>query len=399
MSYQQGENLRSTSPFVTDISPDEFEGGGTAYPRTTAQGNSVGYEVGSTSATLQTRNRNSGNDARLAGKHDDGSAVLKYRFDLPSAGTYNIRFAGGDSNYASDVATDLYDNTTLLTTLASGNTGAANSFFDAANGVLTAANWVTNNRFLSKTFSSTICRFQAQAINKTWTHLYVEAGNIAPDADSNSTYQAASSSYSWNHTCTGSNRYLVVGVSMLSLAQTVTALTYNGVAMTFLGAQNSVSGAARVEMWGLIAPSTGSNTIAVTLSGSIASEANATSFTGVDQTTPTEGFNSAQATNVGAADATVNVTVSTTQAFVIDQVATDDTAITVGAKQISRNNVTGAGGSGASSTEGPSAPATVTMSWTNVAALATWSIAAVALRPVQSVSAGPAFASHQFFAF
>lgn len=210
---------------------------------------------------------------------------------------------------------------------------------------------------------------------------------IAFDSASNSAYQAASSSYSWSHTCLGNSRYLVVSVAMLSLAQTVSGITYNSVALTFLGAQNSVTGAARIEMWGLIAPATGSNTIAVTLTGSIASEANAVSHVGVNQTSPTEAFNSAQATNVGAADATVNVTTVADYDVVIDQVATDDTAITVGAGQISRNNVTGAGGSGADSTEGPKTPAgSVTMSWTNVAALATWSIGAIALRDTNAVS-------------
>lgn len=211
----------------------------------------------------------------------------------------------------------------------------------------------------------------------------VPVAGIAFDAATNSTYQAAASTYSWSHTCTGSDRYLVVGISMLSLAQTVTSITYNSIPLTLLGVQASVTGAARVELWGLVAPSTGSNTIAVTLSGAIASAGVAASYTGVHQTSPTEGFNSAQATNVGAADATVNVTTVANNDWVVDIIATDDTAITVGAGQTSRNNVTGAGGSGADSDEGPKTPAgTVTMSWTNVAALATWSIGAIALRPI-----------------
>lgn len=207
------------------------------------------------------------------------------------------------------------------------------------------------------------------------------------DTASNSGYQAAASTYNWNHTCTGADRYLVVGVSMLSLAQTVTGITYNSVAMTFLGSRNSVSGAARIEQWGLVAPSTGTNPIAVTLSGAIASAGNASSYTGVHQTSPTEAFNSAQATNVGAADATVNITTVADNDWVVDTVATDDTAITVGAGQTQTGNVTGAGGSGAMSYEGPKTPAgAVTMSWTDVAALATWTTGGIALRPVAASS-------------
>ena len=206
---------------------------------------------------------------------------------------------------------------------------------------------------------------------------------ITFDAASNSTYQSASSSYSWSHTCTGSNRYLVVGIAMLSLAQTVSSITYAGENLALLGVRSSITGAARVELWGIVAPATGSNTIAVTLSGSIASAGCASSYAGVNQSSSTEGYNSAQATNVGAADATVNITTVADNDWVVDIVATDDTAITVGAGNTSRNNVTGVGGSGAmGDTNGAKTPAgSVTMSWTNVGALATWAIGGIALRP------------------
>lgn len=205
---------------------------------------------------------------------------------------------------------------------------------------------------------------------------------IAHDADSNSGYQSAQSTYSWAHTCTGSNRYLAVGVSMLSLAQTVTSITYKGRGLTFLGAKSSISGAARVELWGLVAPATGGDTIVVTLSGAIASAANASSYTDVHQYLSTEGFNSAQATNVGAADATVDVTTVADNNWVVDIMATDDILVSVGSNQTQTGNITGLGGSGTMSYEGPKTPAgAVTMSWTGVGALATWAIAAISLRP------------------
>lgn len=213
------------------------------------------------------------------------------------------------------------------------------------------------------------------------------AVGIAFDAASNSGYQAATSSATWNHTCTGSTRYLLVGVSMLSVAQTVSGITYNGIALTFIGSQSSVSGAARTELWGLIAPATGTNVVSVTLTGAIAWTGNASSYTGVHQTSPTESWNSAQATNVGAADATVNITTVADNAWVVDVIATDDAAITVGAGQTQTGNVTGAGGSGAMSYEGPKTPAgAVTMSWTDVGALATWVVGGIALRPVAAPS-------------
>jgi hypothetical protein len=204
------------------------------------------------------------------------------------------------------------------------------------------------------------------------------------DSASNSGYKTANASYSWSHTCTGSNRILLVGISMLSVAgSSVSSITYNGVALSLIRAKASVTGAVRVELWGLVAPATGSNTIEVTLSVALDSIGGAISLTGVNQTSPYEGDNDSSATNVGAADATVNVTTVADNDLVVDVVASDDTAITVGAGQTQRNNVTGTLGSGAMSTEGPKTPAgSVTSSWTDVGALATWSIVSVGIRPV-----------------
>lgn len=222
-----------------------------------------------------------------------------------------------------------------------------------------------------------------------------EIPGITFDAASNSGYQSASAGYSWSHTCSGDDRYLVVGISLLSVAQTVTAMTYNGVTMALLFAQSSATGAARIEIWGLAAPAIGTNTISATLSGSIASAGNASSYNGVHQTSPTEGAAGADATNTGAADATVNVTTTADKDFVVDIVATDDVAITVGAGQTQTGNVTGAGGSGAMSYEGPKTPAgSVTMSWTNVGALATWVTGGIALRPVTASTLGGSFISN-----
>lgn len=214
------------------------------------------------------------------------------------------------------------------------------------------------------------------------------------DAASNSGYQAASSLYSWSHTCTGNNQYLVVGVAMLSLAQTVSGITYNGVSLTYLGSKNSISGAARVELWGLVNPASGSHTIAVTLSGSIVSCAAAISHYNIYQANPYQNFSSAQATNVGAADATVNVTVSKNGSFLVSMVCTDDGSIT--SNNTVRANVTGAGGSGGLSNTSANTPGTPSISWTGVGALATWAIAAIALIPDQN-NVGGGFRSFPVF--
>lgn len=216
------------------------------------------------------------------------------------------------------------------------------------------------------------------SLNSSGITMSVSASNSA-----SSGYQAAQSTYSFSVDCEGANRYLYVGVTLLSVAgTTVTGVTHNGVALTSLGSKGSVSGAVRVEAWRLIAPATGSLTVAVTLSASIASAAGATCLTGVNQTSPEEGLASASATNVGAADATVNVVTTSAGDFVIDTVGADDTAINPGYLMWPHWNTTGATGSGGNATRPTFATGTQADSWTNVAALATWSIIAVGVAPV-----------------
>lgn len=195
-------------------------------------------------------------------------------------------------------------------------------------------------------------------------------------------YQTAQSTYNIaNVTCGGSTRYLIVGVSMLSVAgSSVTSVTHNGVALTPLGSVSSVTGAVTVALYGLIAPATGAQTVAVTLSTSVDSAASAVCLTNVQQTQPTEAENTNTATNVGATDATVVITTVTDNALIAAVVASDDTAIT--ASQTSQWNTTGALGSGAGETFSPQTPAGAkTMGYTAVGAAQTWSIIGVALRP------------------
>lgn len=211
---------------------------------------------------------------------------------------------------------------------------------------------------------------------------------IAFDAASNSGVQTAQSTYTWNHTCTGSNRFLAVDVSLLSAGATVTGITYNGVALTAIpnAQRSSVTSFGRVECWGLANPASGTNVISVTLSGSITSVGTAASYTNVHQTSPTEAGNSNQATNAGSAtDATVDVTSVADQDWIHAALATDDAAVT--ASQTSRNNVSGgAANSGANEDFGPQAAGTKTMGWTGLGIVSTWVVAGYAIRPVTAAS-------------
>ncbi len=220
------------------------------------------------------------------------------------------------------------------------------------------------------------------------TRPYSVVAGIAFDAVSNSTFQTAQSTYSWSHTCTGSNRFLAVDVGILSAGQTVTGITYNGVALSLVSgaAISTVTSLGRVECWGLANPASGSNTIAVTLSGSSNSVGEAVSYTNVHQTSPTEAGNANQATNVGAADATVAITTVADNDWVHAAIACNDPSIT--ANQTTRSNMTDSiSVSVADEDFGPQTPAGAkTMGYTAVGAGVTWAIAGYAIRPVAASS-------------
>lgn len=203
------------------------------------------------------------------------------------------------------------------------------------------------------------------------------------DATSNSGYKSASSSYTWNHTCTGSNRELIVSISVVgSSGISVSSITYNSVAMTRLS--SSSSGVVSVEMWGLTAPATGTNTISVTLSGACDSVGCACSFTGVNQTVSTEGANTGPGSG-GAGTASVDVTTVADNDWVVASISTSDTTIT--SDQTERQNVSGAFGTGAMETFGPQTPAGLkTMTWSNIGAIPDRATVGVALRPVAAPS-------------
>ena len=201
---------------------------------------------------------------------------------------------------------------------------------------------------------------------------------IAFDAASNSGYQAAVSSFSWSHTNAGSSRVLFVTVSLLGTGS-VSGITYNSVAMVNLGSATKTNGVLRTEVWYLVNPTNGTQTVAVTLSGVNTGSAHAISYSGAYQAgVPAAVVNTASGTgNPG----TVSVTTENDHQWVMGVIATTDTAIT--ASETQRANVTGALGSGAQSdTNADVTPAGAqSLSWTNVGVADTWAMSIIAIRP------------------
>lgn len=193
---------------------------------------------------------------------------------------------------------------------------------------------------------------------------------VAFDATSHSSTASDTSTLSWAHTCTGSDRLLVVIVTLANTsARTVSSVTYNGVGLTFShGVSAGDVANLRSELWYVIAPATGSNTIAITASGDCEVLAGGgVSVTGAHQVTPLADTDSGSST--GATSASLTLT-SAADGLVVDGLCSYANAnFTVGADQTERWNAESGVSPGegftidyAGSTE-PGA-ASVTMSWT-----------------------------------
>lgn len=111
---------------------------------------------------------------------------------------------------------------------------------------------------------------------------------IALDASANSGTGGATSpstSLSWSHTTSGSNRLLVVAVST---GGTVSGVTYNGVAMTMGVSHTGSPYGGSDYLWYLANPASGANTITVTTTTSIATVGLSISYTGAAQSVPVD---------------------------------------------------------------------------------------------------------------
>ena len=198
------------------------------------------------------------------------------------------------------------------------------------------------------------------------------------------------------HTTTvaGSNRVLVVGISMNivnNTGATVTGVTYNGVALKQAGAHNDAGLTRRVEMWYLAAPATGLHNVIVTVNlpggtGTLGVVVGAITLTGADQTIPIRSFLSADGTTNLAQ---LNVPSSYAD-MMIDTLAIGgaQTVTTFGPSQTSRWALASAGaptsppdvyGTGSTRPGAPNVPLSEQFNATSV-----WSVAAVSVQPLQA---------------
>lgn len=195
-------------------------------------------------------------------------------------------------------------------------------------------------------------------------------------------------SLTWSHTCTGADRALFVSIS-LGQSMTVTGITYNGVALT--NRSIIANGVIRAEIWLLVAPTSGANNIIASFSGTASAVGGATSWTGVDPTTPTD----SAVTASGNDTAPTVVASCASDQFVVDVVAVEDSGdgiATVGSGQTERWNqkapITLPYIIGCGSTE--AGAASVTMSW-SLDISAEWATIALPIRPVGTPTPPPSY--------
>ena len=190
---------------------------------------------------------------------------------------------------------------------------------------------------------------------------------IAFDASSG-VWAGGVTSQTVSHTCTGSDRCLVVNV-VVDGTDTCTGVTYNGVAMTQTG--KVLAGSYRyIYVYTLLAPATGANNIVASISSSGFLEVNAASYTGVAQTGQPE----ATVTNSGSSGAstlTTTVTTLTDNAWAVMSVLGTAGALAAGAGTTKRASslVGGVFDSGAAITPAGAAPLIFTMASAEMGAI------------------------------
>lgn len=204
-----------------------------------------------------------------------------------------------------------------------------------------------------------------------------DLGPVYFDNSSSSPYEAALSTYNWQHTIgTNNNRYLIVGVGIFATGS-VTSITLGAQNLTLI--RSDVNGIYRSEIWGLIAPASGAGTITVNLSGSLTSIANASSYWNVHQVSPVDANAGGNGTNTPASASVTTVTANDrvfgnlaaqTASGVSDQIG-----------QALRQVNQGALGTNSAAEKGSILSAlSTTLQWNGIGAIDSWAVSLAAIR-------------------
>ena len=199
------------------------------------------------------------------------------------------------------------------------------------------------------------------------------------DFDAASTAEHYGSSKSWAHTVgSGTNRLLLVGITIYQTTRRVSSVTWGAQSLTYITSMTRGANV-RISWWQLKNPDSGTKNITVTLDGTSRCTFGAASYENVHQTTT---FGTYAKTSSYGSTMSINVS-SAADELVVDAAAWQgNSTASVGALQTSRYNRLGNPGSIKMGTAGSSEPGagTVTMSW-SLSSPRNWAIIGIPLKP------------------
>lgn len=187
---------------------------------------------------------------------------------------------------------------------------------------------------------------------------------VLADSPASSSIQTSSvNSFSWTHTVGNqSNRVLLVQIVTSASTNTVSAVKVNGSSITKLSAVNCGT-SCRDEVWYLLNPASGTNTIAVTTTTSAPVTATAISLYNVNQTTPFGTVSSATGTGTASLVSPATNTTQLVADFYGNQATTPFTP-TVGSGQTQMINVGNSIAQEAAISTEPGGAASTAITWT-----------------------------------
>lgn len=203
------------------------------------------------------------------------------------------------------------------------------------------------------------------------------SSGVTFDASSSTTNTSNVSTLTWTHTTTmNAGRILIVGVSEI-WDNPVSSVTYAGVSLSKVNMSTCASSACKTEMWYMINPPSGSNSVVVNFSSSQTNlSAGATSYYGVNTANPL----GTSVVNSGALGQPSITVTSTSQQVIADTLAINTSQIwTPGSGQTQAYQTNPSSNTAAASYEQGLAGSTP-MSW-SAASGANWADAAVPINP------------------
>jgi len=223
----------------------------------------------------------------------------------------------------------------------------------------------------------------------TWTQFYRAwkdpDPNIAYDSVGSGNNGDGTQNITWTHVIgSGTNRFMVIGISIRTVTVSVLNVAVDGQMATFL--RSDVQGTqVKGEIWYLISPNSGSKTVTVNLSGISKASGGSVSYTGVAQTSPLDNH---RAVLYAGDSPSISLTTTVASDWIFSNLAVSGTATvaTHGGGQVHRYYEIGTGGSGTSRAgadgddKPTTAPGSYTMFW-NMTFYSDVIAQAVALKP------------------